>query len=246
MHLLYLDDSGSVRNRDDRHVILAGLSLDEKSPHWFSLGLDKIAATVWPDNPKGLEFRGADIFSGKKHWRGIGRDDRLHAYCEALRFVGTSTKVRLFGASIHKASVSPEDPMEFAFEQVANRFDRMLGRMHKAGNTQRGLVILDKSSYEESMQKLTLEFRTAGHRWGQLYNFADVPMFVDSGATRLIQFADMIAYALRRYYERGESAYFDLIKDRFDAEGGVIHGLVHQTPAGSPCVCLACRQRVAH
>jgi hypothetical protein len=136
--------------------------------------------------------------------------------------------------------------MEFAFEQIANRFDRMLGRMHKAGDTQRGLVVLDKSSYEDSMQKLTLEFRKAGHRWGQLHNFADVPLFVDSRATRLIQYADIIAYAVRRYYEKGEATYFDLIKRRFDAEGGVLHGLVHYTPAGSSCNCLSCRQRAAH
>jgi hypothetical protein len=246
MHLLYLDDSGSVRNPEDTHVILAGVSVEEKSPHWLSLALDKIAEKVWPDNPKGIEFRGSNIFTGKKHWRGTGRDDRINAYCEALQILANATKVRLFAASIYKAAVSPDDPMEFAFEQIANRFDRMLGRMYKLGDTQRGLVILDKSSYEESMQKLTREFRTTGHRWGNLHNFADVPLFVDSTATRMIQYADMVAYAVRRYYEKGEPTYFDIIKGKFDAEGGVIHGLVHYTPAGSPCNCVACRQRVAH
>ncbi len=79
MHLLYLDDSGSVRNATDKHVVLAGLSVSEKAPHWFGLELDKIAEKIWPQNPKGLEFRGADIFSGKKQWRGVGRDDRICA-----------------------------------------------------------------------------------------------------------------------------------------------------------------------
>jgi hypothetical protein len=246
MYLLYLDDSGSVKNASDRHIILAGLSVEEKAPHWLSLSLDKIAGEIWPDNSRGLEFRGADMFSGKKHWRGVGRDDREKAFCDALKVLGVSTKIRLFGAAIHKVAISPADPMEFAFEQISNRFDRMLGRMHRAGDTQRGLMVLDKSSYETSLQKLAVEFRTDGHRWGQLHNFADVPLFVDSTATRLIQYADMVAYALRRYYEKGESKYFDIIKGRFDAEGGVIHGLVHFTPAGSACNCQACRQRAAH
>jgi hypothetical protein len=39
----------------------------------------------------------------------------------------------------------------------------------------------------------------------------------------MLQFADMVAYAVRRYYEYGEAAYFDLIARRFDTEGGVIH-----------------------
>jgi hypothetical protein len=246
MHLLYLDDSGSVTNAADRPIVLAGLSVFERQPHWFSTKLDEIAKDVWPDNPQNLEFRGADILTGKKHWRGVDKDVRIAAYKRALGVIGTSNHVALFGAAIHKAAVSPDDPMEYGFEQVCNRFDRFLGRLHKAANTQRGLIILDESSYETSLQGLARNFRTQGHRWGQLYNLADVPMFVDSKATRLIQYADLVAHAVRRYYENGDATYFDIIADKFDAEGGVCHGLVHYTPAGSPCNCLPCRQRRAH
>ena len=73
MYLLYLDDSGSVQNPDDRHIILAGLAVFERQPHWFSEKLDAIAAKMWPENPSALEFRGTDIIGGKKHWRGTGR-----------------------------------------------------------------------------------------------------------------------------------------------------------------------------
>lgn len=243
MHLLYLDDSGSVGNASDRHIILAGVSVFERKPHWFSQSLDRIADGVWPNDPQHLEFRGADIFSGKRHWRGVERDVRDRAYCDALKVLADSTHTRLFGAAIHKAAVSPADPMEAAFEQVASRFDQMLGRLHKSGDTQRGLIILDKSSYETSLQKLATEFKLDGHRWGKLHNLAEVPLFVDSRATRMIQYADMVAYALRRYYEKGEAKYFDIIKHRFDGLGGVIHGLTHQTPAGSGCNCAPCAQR---
>jgi hypothetical protein len=243
MYLLYLDDSGSVSNASDRHVILAGVAIFERQPHWFSERLSAIAAEVWPDAPQSIEFRGSAIFSGRDHWRGIGRDTRINAYRRALEILGNSTLVRLFGAAIHKAAISPNDPVEYAFEQLCNRFDRYLGRLHRLSNTQRGIIILDESSYETSLQRLARNFRTDGHRWGQLYNLAEVPLFVDSRATRMIQYADLVAYALRRYYERGESAYFDLLSHRFDSEGGVIHGLVHYAPANSGCNCLACRQR---
>ena len=59
----------------------------------------------------------------------------------------------------------------------------------------------------------------------------------------MIQYADLVAYALRRYYENGQSKYFDKICRRFDSEGGVIHGLVHYTPQNSGCNCLIYRQK---
>lgn len=243
MYLLYLDDSGSTGNSADRHIVLAGIALFERQPHWFVERLDAIAGRVWPDNPAGLEFRGSDILSGRKHWRGIPKDDRAQAYKDALRVLGNSNLVHLFGAVVHRSAVSPDDPMERAFEQVCNRFDKFLGRLHRRANTQRGLIILDRSTYETSLQGLARDFRTVGHRWGQLYNLADVPLFVDSRATRMVQYADMIAYATRRYFEQGDSSYFDIIAGRFDSEGGIVHGLIHLKPAMESCNCFCCRQK---
>lgn len=64
MHLLYLDDSGSVKNAADKHIILAGLSVFERLPHWLSRSLDAIAKEVWEQDPDNLEFRGVNIFAG--------------------------------------------------------------------------------------------------------------------------------------------------------------------------------------
>ena len=245
MHLLYLDDSGSVGNRDDRHVILAGLAIHERRGHWLSKSLNELARDLWPDAPHSLEFRGADIRGGKKHWRGLGKSQRASAYREALKLIADSPPdtLRLFGIAVHKVACSPEDPMEYAFEQMASRFDHFLRRLHRHGNTQRGLIILDKSSYETSLQGLAKDFASDGHRWGHLHNIAEVPLFVDSAATRLIQFADLIAHALRRYYEVGDDELFEIIRGRFDAEGGVVHGLMHRKPQAESCGCHYCRQR---
>jgi hypothetical protein len=243
MHLLYLDDSGSVQNPADRHVILAGVSVFERQPHWLSRELDHIAAALWPDNPQGLEFRGADIRGGKRHWRGIARDDREAAYRSTLSVLARSAHVRLFAVAVHKDAAAPADAMELAFEYACNRFDMMLGRLHVGGDTQRGLIVLDKSSYETSLQRLANDFRTIGHRWGRLYNLCDVPLFVDSRATRMIQYADMLAYAVRRYYEAGDATLFDIVSPGFDAVGGVTHGLVHLKSAEMECVRACCRRK---
>lgn len=55
---------------------------------------------------------------------------------------------------------------------------------------------------------------------------AEAPLFVDSTASRLIQIADLLAWAVWRRYEHSDTRYFDLIVRRFDREGGVLHGLV--------------------
>ncbi len=242
MHFLYLDDSGSAQNKADNHIILAGVSVFERQTHWLSGAMDRIAADVWPDNPN-IELHAQEMFSGKRRWRGIEKDVRVRAYGDALRILKVNTHVRLFGAVIHRRAVGIDDPMEFAFEALASRFDRMLGRMHKAGDTQRGLIVLDKSSYETSLQALAIKFRTDGHRWGTLRNLAEVPLFVDSQATRMIQYADLVAYALRRYYERGDATYFDIIRDKFDALGGVVTGLLHHIPVDEACGCHVCGRR---
>lgn len=246
MHLLYLDDSGSVRNAADRHIILAGIEVFERLPHWLSRAIDEIAQPYWPDDYQNVEFRGVNIFAGRKQWRLIPREERKVVYKRVLALIAAYHQCRLFGAAIHKASVSPNDAIEVAFEQMANRFDRFLGRLHRDGDTQRGVIILDKGSYETSLQSLAREFRTVGHSWGRLRNLAEVPMFIDSRASRMVQLADIIAYALRRLYEKNDPQYFNIIRDRFDAEGGVIHGLVHWIQAGSGCDCPPCVQRVGY
>jgi Protein of unknown function (DUF3800) len=60
---------------------------------------------------------------------------------------------------------------------------------------------------------------------GLLTSLIKVPLFLDSKASRLIQLADLIAYAVFRHFEKGDNRFFPIIEPRFDSEGGVVHGL---------------------
>lgn len=120
MHLLYLDDSGSVGDASQHHFVLAGISIFERQGHWLSEGLDKVAA----------------------------------------RF------------------------------DAAEPFPR---------------------------------------------NLAEVPVFLDSRASRLIQLADLVAYSVFQKFERGDTRFFDIITHRFDAVGGVVHGLCVHPPEVAAC-----------
>lgn len=140
-------------------------------------------------------------------------------------FMASHSSNRLFASVVKKAKVSPVDPVEFAFEQLASRFDQYLTRLHKSGDTQRGVILFDESTYETTLQSLATDFRTIGHKWGVLRNLSEVPLFLDSRASRLIQLADIIAYAIFRYFESGDNRFYSIIEHRFDSEGGVTHGL---------------------
>ena len=152
---------------------------------------------------------------------------------------------RAFACAVDKTSLAPGvDPVELAFEDLCSRFDLYLSRLRAQGDRQRGLLILDKSTRETSVQRLSREFRSLGTQWGVvLHNLADIPFFVDSRASRLIQFADHVAYAVFRRYNAGDTQYFDIVAPKFDAADGRIHGLAHKVAPGVQCLCPACLSR---
>ena len=226
MYLLYLDDAGSVTNSSDRHFILAGIALFERQVHFLNELLEDIAKEISPHAPAEIEFHANPIQNGRGIWRSKDRHFRRQLIARGLSTVDRLRgKWALFGAVIEKAALPGEDVAEYAFEQIASRFDYFLQRMHQKNNTQRGLMILDKTVMETRLQTIAREFKRDGHRWGKLKNFVDVPFFVDSKATRSVQYADLVAYALWRKYEKQDDEFFRIIESAFDAEGGVRHGL---------------------
>ena len=226
MYLLYADESGSVGDPKQQFFVLAGFCVFERQGYWIAKELDKIAARFNPADPMSVELHGNPMHSGKGIFRRFPKADRIAAIEDTLKvFLASHPSNRLFASVIKKAKVSPVDPVEFAFEQIASRFDHYLARLHKAGDSQRGIILFDKSTYETTLQSLATDFRTIGHQWGILRNFSEVPLFLDSKASRLIQLADLIAYAIYRKYESQDNQYFSIIEHRFDSEGGIVHGL---------------------
>ena len=248
MHLLYLDDAGSVGNPGDKHFVLAGIAVFERQVPWLQLALDdlagKLAASLGIATPESLEFHGNPIRKGDGWWRRMGRVERRSVIIDALQTARTLRgEWELFGVAVDKHAISPDDPIEYAFKQICSRFDQFLGRLYRSGKNQRGLIILDKSSQETRLQSMAAEFRTLGHDWGVTRNLVDVPLFVDSKATRCVQYADLVAYAMWRKYEHGDSEFFDAISGRFDSDGSIVHGLHHFRNLADPCDCPDCAPR---
>ncbi|TRZ55324.1 MAG: DUF3800 domain-containing protein [Rhodocyclaceae bacterium] len=234
MHLLYLDESGSVSDPNQQYFVLAGVSVFERQTHWIEQDLNSIASRFAPLDPYSIELHGSPMRAGRDGWKKFPLADRLQAMKDALRLgLDRNTRqngVRLFGAVTKKSSIPGTDPVELAFQQLASRFDLFLKRIHaKHQDTHRGLILFDKSSTEQRIQTLSREFKYSGHPWGKTKNYAEVPVFLDSRASRLIQLADLVAFALYRFHEYSDHSFYDIIKHRFDSEGGVEHGLYVRT-----------------
>ncbi|WP_337867315.1 DUF3800 domain-containing protein [Meiothermus sp.] len=223
---MYADESGSTSDPKQQHFVLAGFCAFERQGWWLSKQLEKIAERFNAADPASVELHGNPMFTGKKIWRQYDENLRRTAIEDALRiFAESHPSNRLFASVIKKSAEQNKDPVELAFEQLASRFDMYLKRLHKQNDTQRGLIIFDKTTYETAIQSLATDFRTKGHTWGVIRNFSEVPLFLDSRASRLIQLADLIAYAIYRYFEHGDSRFYSIIERRFDSHGGIVHGL---------------------
>jgi len=199
----------------------AGVAVFERATHWVEQKLNEVATRFSSGEAHELELHGSPMRSGKS--------DRLRGIRDALR-MGVAEfyprSVRVFASVIEKAAVAGQDPIELGFEQLSSRFDQFLQRQYsKHNNPQRGIMIFDRSSTEQRIQTLAREFKYRGHTWGKTRNYAEVPLFLDSRATRLIQLADLVAFAIYRNFEHGDPTFFQEIEKTFDAEGGVQHGL---------------------
>jgi len=247
MYLLYLDESGDPENvPGDEYFVLGGIAVFERQAHWLSQQVDSIETTCLPIGTSSpVEFHASEIARGASSpWNQLNPRERealLYSLCAVI--TDSDEANVLFATAIHRPSNPEKDLIARAFEDITSRFDLFLKRLHAKGNSQRGLLILDRNRQEKRLQTLLDTYRKEGSRFGRLVNFADVPFFTDSKSSRLVQLADLVAWATFRRYERGDSRFFDRLVGRFDSEDGKIHGLLHLTLDRADCFCTACISR---
>jgi hypothetical protein len=141
----------------------------------------------------------------------------------------------LFGESIEKRVARYGPLEEAAFEQVVSRFEAWLVRQGHSG-----VVAYDlNDAVYNRITALTARIQRQGGVWRRFAQLAGHPFFVDSRTSSLVQAADVVAYALRRYSERGERALFDPTFGRFDTLNGRLVGLRHYR-ARQVCPCVIC------
>lgn len=248
MHILYVDDSGSVGNANERFFVLGGVAVFERGIFHLIQETDACIAAMRVGKIENVELHGTDMYNGG---RGVWKRVRTRASREAhinsaLSLLLTPrAAVKLFAVVVDKVAVSPLDPVELAFEEICNRFNLYIRRINSQLNeNQRGLIIMDENKNEKPLQALARRFRVGGGRWGSFRCLAEVPLFVDSKSCRIVQLADLVAWSTFRKYEFQDGRFFDQLVPRFDSGDEVIHGLVHLRGRSTErCFCPACMTR---
>jgi hypothetical protein len=271
MYLLFADESGT--HGSSHAFVVGGIAVHEHDAQNLQRTLASVVnpyAVTARLSSEDLELHAAVMRNAKPSpgsgrsktpsaWSLVSRQERLKCLDEAYRKIASfkpfdpSLPVVLFGVVLDRnfhSSWSTIERERFAYEVILNKFDVMLKRLRTTGTgVNRGLVVHDRRVVaERDIQEWTREWQKAAGTIGQLRNMADVPLFADSRASRLIQAADLVSYALYRHYDpaRQGTDYIGNLWERFDAADGAMHGCVHFTPsfgAGS-CQCKPCQGRL--
>ncbi len=244
MHILYLDESGT---HDARYFVVAGIAVFERRTYYLANDLNKLQARYLSDFSGQAPFHASSLHAPDGRvpspFDQLSSSQRRELLGDIYDVIADSG-ARIFAVAMEKASIK-ENPYERGFEELINRFDRMLARVNREREEQqRGLIVVAESSYRENLEVLARRIAEEGHRWGDIHNLADIPYFAPANSTRLLQLADFVANAVFGRYEKGYAKYFDQIAARFDQDHeGRLHGLVHFASDRRDCYCLACSNR---
>lgn len=250
MYLLYVDESGEPSNKAENYFVLAGVAVYENNAYFLSEAFDKVQEKWFPQATTSIEFHASKIYNrNEEPWRSLQMQDCrtiLTDLCDAL-LAPNFRALNLFGVAIHRDSFPHENPVEKAFHELCGHFDEFITQSNYKStkdDKNRGLMILDSNKYAGHLDTLLLEYRKFGKtKYGRVKNFADAPAFANSKTTRLIQAADLVAYAIFRRYERSDTFLLDRIIGRFQREDKKIHGLMHLIAGYRTCTCPACLSR---
>lgn len=269
MHLLFLDESGT--HSGSPALIVGGVSLHESHLANITQRLDGLMESALASrsvDPADYEFHAVEMKSPQSarnkpgarkrkesQWLPFPQDERIALLEAAYGIVGSVRcgiewhSCGLFGtvldAKFHKDD-SVHDREQTAYETLLNKFDRSLQRDRRESL---GLVIHDERLVaQRDIQTWTRNWQDSAGKLRRLERLALVPFFADSKGSRLLQAADLVSWALNRYYVKNDAHWIEPLWSQFDFYDGHMHGAIHLTPAFKQhnCVCPPCSRRSDH
>jgi hypothetical protein len=240
-----MDESGDPNGWNVRdNFVLAGVAVHEGQIRSLSGQLDRLQKRFFPAIAVPLEIHAHHIFAGKGRYRKWPRQRRKALLDEAFAVIANAGSPNLvaFVSAIHVSAVTgAHQALSTCLEDICQRFNTFLVRQFNAGYKDKGLLIMDKSGRDARVRELMAEFDKHGTSRGYLGNIVDVPHFADSSHTRMLQLADLLAFAGGRYFNSNDDSLLSKVLPRIDrrTKGGNPVGLKHIVAPGHPCSCLA-------
>lgn len=132
--------------------------------------------------------------------------------------------------------------VERAFIAVVRRFETFLAvRAKEDKQATSGLIVHDHNQdVAARLTKLMSSLHKYTERDRRIRRIVDTPLFVDSKLTRMVQIADLCAFAVRRYFDTKDHDLYDRISKKFHYRNGKLAGIRHYSRES--CRCRICRQ----
>lgn len=242
MYLCFLDESGSPPkpNQQGRppYFVIAGVIIHEAQ--WHDIANELKALKARPEfNVRGeIKWRyfgpaNADPANTVLHLDQAGRDSFRSAFYEILtkrKAVKIICSVASFAAAYALPYVNDqEDLYLYTYKGVSERFQYFLQDMERTvGSRQLGLMVADHrgKTQDDALRSRHHRFIEGEAPVFSSYNNYVETLFLTPSHTSVgIQFADMVAGAIGRKFNSGDSAYYDRIEGSFRrSPGGAIAG----------------------
>lgn len=256
MYLLALDESGTHGNAPV--MIVGGLAVHESTVRALHAALDAVLARHLPPpcHPAEFELHAQEIKSPSSarparngylarpasRWLPISAEVRARVLKDTMAAVTTAEPSApapiVFAAVVERRHRLFKDREERAYGHVLSQFNQML-----RDRDERGIVLHDnRHDQERHIQARVRRQWTAGRTLDQL---VEVPMFVDSRSTRLLQAADFACWGLWRYYSTNlsDAAWSAPLLELGFEQGRELSGVLHLTPDHHRCSCRPCVSR---
>ncbi|MHB1811587.1 MAG: DUF3800 domain-containing protein [Thermoplasmataceae archaeon] len=246
MYFLYLDESGDCHSwSQNNNFVIGGVAIHEGQVTSLTNQMNAIQQTYFPGIQVQIPFHSNEIRSGRGRFGKLDRETRNNLFSDLFNVLKNTVfpKAILFSSvmDISKATIPTQD-LYTVFSDIASRFNLFLTRGYSRGPKNKGMIIIDHAN-EDKYMEFFQGYRNNGTPYGNIRNIVDIPYFASGKDTRMIQLADLCAYAVFRRYEHNDLTYFDYIKTKFDRRHqiGPVDGLKHMTE--SNCECIACSSR---
>jgi len=245
VYLFYVDESGDPNAWDSQdNFVLAGVAVHEGQVRRLSHELSDVQRHFFPGIAIPLEFHAHHVFGGKGRFRGLAPRQRTELMDQAYRIIAGAgfPDLAAFITAIHVSVVSnPHQALRDCLEDICQRFNTFLAGQSSAGHQDKGLLIMDRSGREARVRELMSEFEQHGTRQGDLDNIVDVPHFAESSHTRMLQLADLLAFAGGRYFNSNDDRFLQVVLPRIGRKPttGELIGLRHIVAADHGCSCMA-------
>ena len=119
----------------------------EAQVNHFITEMDRLAESVWPEQPDAVEFHASEIFARRiEPWNSMSTEKAQGVIKSVLQILSDSyDSANVFACAIHKSSFPGANAVELAFEDLT--------RLRHVGDRQQGMMLLDQTVHETPLQE---------------------------------------------------------------------------------------------